>query len=184
MIVLLFGAPGVGKGTQAELLKNREGFIHLSTGDAFRKAISDQTPVGKLAKSFMDRGELVPDEVVIQVVQEALSQYIPGDRIILDGFPRTLEQGRALERILAQQGKKIHAVINFEVNPDVLMKRMLSRRRSDDTTAIIENRFKVYEENTAPLVQYFSEQKKLFSINGDQDVEVVFQAVKKQILHP
>jgi adenylate kinase len=179
MIVLLFGAPGVGKGTQAELLKNREGFIHLSTGDAFRRAIADQTSVGKLAKSYIDRGELVPDEVVIQVVKEALSQFSDSDRILLDGFPRTLEQAKALDEILLKQGKQVHLVINFEVSSDILLERMLRRGRSDDTPEIIEHRFKVYQQNTAPLIDYFLKQNKLVSIDGSQDVEVVFRAVKK-----
>lgn len=177
MLILLFGAPGVGKGTQAELLKDRKGFIHLSTGDAFRKAIKEQTEVGKLAKSYMDRGELVPDSVVIQVVDEALGAFKTSQKILLDGYPRTVEQAKALEKVATQRGMAIQTVLNFSVPETELMRRMLARGRADDTREIIENRMKVYAEKTQPLLEFYTERGKLMNIDGSREVETVFKDV-------
>lgn len=181
MLILLFGAPGVGKGTQAELLRDRKGFVHLSTGDAFRKAIKEQTEVGKLAKSYMDRGELVPDSVVIQVVDEALGAFDKSQKILLDGYPRTVEQAQALEKVAAQRGMSIQTVLNFSVPEVELVRRMLARGRADDTREVIENRMKVYVEKTQPLLEYYTQRGKLTNIDGSREVETVFQDVCKHL---
>lgn len=128
MIIILFGAPGVGKGTQAKLLQERRNWFHLSTGDLLRAAIRDQTPLGKSAKTYMDKGELVPDDVVIGLVEEKIADKSAPEGFILDGFPRTQAQARALDDMLAAHGKSISSVINLIVPENMIVHRITQRR--------------------------------------------------------
>ncbi len=128
MILLFLGPPGSGKGTQSKLLESKLGVPHLSTGDMFRKALSEQTPVGLQAKGFMDRGEYVPDQVVIDLIKERVSQADSANGFILDGFPRTLNQAEALDRVLQGMGLKLDVIVNFQIPEDVLVARLSDRR--------------------------------------------------------
>ncbi len=206
MNLVLLGAPGAGKGTQAERIIETYGAAHISTGDILRKAVADGTPLGLEAKRFMDAGELVPDEVVIGLVKERLQQPDTERGFILDGFPRTVVQARALDEALASLGKKIDAAIAIVVDPEVIVQRLTSRRtcrecgkiastsalaggvcpacggevyqRDDDNEATVRNRLEVYERSTAPLVDYYRSAGVLSEIDGDRPVDVVFGDVK------
>ncbi len=177
MILVLFGAPGVGKGTQAVILAEKLGIAHLSTGDAFRAAIKNQTAVGMLAKEYVDAGKLVPDEVVTRIVEEAMSGTQFADGCILDGFPRTRAQADALDQLLAKKGLSIGRVVNLEVDDETIIARLLQRGRADDTEAIIRDRLNVYNNETAPLLEYYGEKGLLHSVNGIGDVEEVSSRV-------
>lgn len=177
MILVLFGAPGVGKGTQAVILAEKLGIAHLSTGDAFRAAIKNQTAVGMLAKEYVDAGKLVPDEVVTRIVEEAMSGTQFADGCILDGFPRTRAQADALDQLLAKKGLSIGRVVNLEVDDETIIARLLQRGRADDTEAIIRDRLNVYNNETAPLLEYYGEKGLLHSVNGIGDVEDVSMRV-------
>lgn len=209
MNIVLFGAPGAGKGTQSTLLVNKLGMVQISTGDLFRAAIKNNTELGKQAQSFMDKGELVPDSVVIGMVDEVLATLGPKS-FILDGFPRTRAQAEALGTILRQRSLEIGKAIFLEVPREELLGRLTGRRvckscgavyhiqskpskvagvcdncggeviqRSDDREDVIATRLKTYEENTLPLRSYFKEMNKYVEINGAQDTETVFSSLKK-----
>ena len=179
MVIILFGAPGVGKGTQAVLLAERLNIAHLSTGDALRHAIANETEVGKLAKRYVEAGDLVPDEVVTRIVEEtlALPQYASG--VILDGFPRSVIQAEALDNILAQNKKEITHVINLDVDNEEIIKRLLMRGRKDDTEEIIRHRMNVYNTETAPLLEYYGRRNgTLKHIDGNAGVEEVYNRIR------
>ncbi len=173
MIVVLFGAPGVGKGTQAVILAQKLGIAHLSTGDAFRSAIKNQTPVGMLAKGYVDAGDLVPDDVVARIVEEAMNGDEFANGCILDGFPRTRAQADALQALLATKGQAVDKVVNLEVDDETIIARLLQRGRADDQEDIIRNRLSVYNAETAPLLEYYGNLGLLTSIDGIGEVEVV-----------
>lgn len=173
MIVVLFGAPGVGKGTQAVILAQKLGIAHLSTGDAFRAAIKNQTPVGMLAKGYVDAGDLVPDDVVARIVEEAMNGDEFANGCILDGFPRTRAQADALQALLATKGQAVDKVVNLEVDDETIIARLLQRGRADDQEDIIRNRLSVYNAETAPLLEYYGNLGLLTSIDGIGEVEDV-----------
>jgi adenylate kinase len=173
MIVVLFGAPGVGKGTQAVILAQKLGIAHLSTGDAFRAAIKNQTPVGMLAKGYVDAGDLVPDDVVARIVEEAMNGDEFAKGCILDGFPRTRAQADALQALLATKGQAVDKVVNLEVDDETIIARLLQRGRADDQEDIIRNRLSVYNAETAPLLEYYSDLGLLTSVDGIGEVEDV-----------
>jgi adenylate kinase len=177
MILVLFGAPGVGKGTQAAILAEKLGIAHLSTGDAFRAAIKNQTPVGLLAKEYVDSGKLVPDDVVARIVEEAMGgeQFAAG--CILDGFPRTRAQADALDLLLTAKGLTITRVVNLEVDDETIIARLLQRGRADDQEDIIRNRLNVYNDETAPLLEYYQAKSLLTSVDGIGNVDEVTQRV-------
>ena len=177
MILVLFGAPGVGKGTQAVILAEKLGIAHLSTGDAFRAAIKNQTAVGMLAKEYVDAGKLVPDDVVTRIVEEAMSGTQFADGCILDGFPRTRAQADALDELLAGQGLAISRVINLEVDDETIIDRLLQRGRADDREDIIRDRLTVYNNETSPLLEFYGGKGLLTSVNGIGNVEEVTQRV-------
>lgn len=207
MNLVLLGAPGAGKGTQAELVIEQYGLPHISTGDILRKAVGDGTTLGLEAKRYMDAGELVPDEVVIGLVKERLSQSDTEVGFILDGFPRTVVQAEALDAALSELGKSIDAAVAIVVDPEVIVGRLTSRRtctscnkitstsalaedgscpacggevyqRDDDNEATVRNRLDVYERSTAPLVDYYRNAGVLAEIDGDRPVDVVFADVR------
>ena len=177
MIIILFGAPGVGKGTQAAILAEKLNVAHLSTGDAFRAAIKNETEVGKLAKGYVDAGDLVPDDVVARIVDEAMNDASFANGAILDGFPRTRTQADALAQMLERRGLKVDTVVNLDVDDATITERLLARGRADDTEEIIANRLDVYRLETAPLLEYYQERGNLVSVNGVGEVEQVNQRI-------
>ncbi len=173
--LLLLGPPGVGKGTQAKRLAEKLGAPHISTGDMLRAAVAAETPIGKQANAFMTRGELVPDEVVIEVAGERLGEPDTHDGFILDGFPRTVAQARALDEILGEGG--LERCVALEADEDELVDRLLKRAelegRSDDNDQSIRTRMRVYHDQTAPLLAYYRERGILAEVNGVGSVEEV-----------
>jgi adenylate kinase len=185
--LILMGAPGAGKGTQAKLLQEALGLPQVSTGDLFRHNLKNQTDLGKLAQSYMDKGELVPDEVTIAMVRDRLSLPDAANGAILDGFPRTTAQAAALDALLAELGGKISVVPHIKVEPEVLIQRLLQRAviegRSDDTEDAIRTRMRVYQEQTAPLLSYYQQRGLLVEIDGQQAIEAVQRDLLKVIEH-
>lgn len=175
--VVLMGAPGAGKGTQAKILQEVLGLPQVATGDLFRENLKNETELGKLAKTYMDKGQLVPDEVTVAMVRDRLSRPDCASGAILDGFPRTPAQAIALNKLLEEFNGHINVVPFINVNQDVLITRLQKRSeiegRADDNAETILTRMKVYREQTAPLLNYFQERELLVEIDGDRSVEVV-----------
>lgn len=176
MNIILLGPPGAGKGTQAEFIKEKFNMAHVSTGDILRQAVKEQTDLGKEAKSYMDKGELVPDKVVIGIIEERLQQEDTLSGFMLDGFPRTIVQAESLDSMLnelSSKGKgdrKIHHVVYLEVPEQELVNRLHGRAqaegRSDDTEEVVKNRIKVYFDQTSPLIDFYDQMGLLRRING------------------
>jgi adenylate kinase len=184
--IVLFGPPGAGKGTQAEFIINSFGLIHLSTGDLLRNEIASGTKLGMEAKAFMDKGELVTDEVVIGMIKNKLETNPNVNGFIFDGFPRTVDQARALDQLLDNQGKPITAMLSLEVEKKELIDRLLSRgkisgRADDQNESIIENRINVYNEKTSPLIEYYKKQGKYYRIDGMGSIDDIAGRIKKAI---
>lgn len=177
MYIVLMGPPGAGKGTQAKLLVEKLGIPQVSTGDLFRYNLSQETELGKLAKSFMDAGELVPDDVTIAMVKDRLSNDDCAKGAILDGFPRSPAQAAALDALLQEMGGKISIAPLIHVEHDLLVARLLKRAelegRADDNEETIGTRMRVYNEQTAPLIAYYEDQGLLSRVNGDQSIDAV-----------
>lgn len=174
MVRLIFlGAPGAGKGTQALTLAQTNHIPHISTGDILRNAVAQRTELGQKAQSYMDRGELVPDQLILELVQERLTQSDTATGWILDGFPRTVTQATFLEDLLQQLNQSCDCVVNLEVPDEILVARLLGRGRQDDTEEVIRNRLKVYHQQTAPLIDFYRDRQQLASVDGNQPVEVV-----------
>lgn len=204
MNIVLLGAPGAGKGTQAAKIIEAYGVPHISTGDILRAAVANETPLGLEAKRYMDAGELVPDLVVIGLVKARLSEPDSDKGFILDGFPRTTAQAEALDKELESLGKKIEAAVAITVDSEIIVKRLTSRRtcrqcgritsvsegstcsacggdlyqRDDDNEATVRNRLDVYARSTAPLIGYYGGKGVLHEIDGDRPVDVVWSDVK------
>ena len=180
--LILFGPPGSGKGTQSERIVERFGLIHLSTGNLLRQEISDKTPLGMEAKNFIDKGQLVPDEVVIGMIDTCLEKHPDAKGFLFDGFPRTIAQAEALDKLLALKKTAITRVIALDVSEDELVRRLLERGktsgRSDDTDeAVIRRRFAVYKGETEPVAHHYEKQNKLERIPGEGSVEEIFQQI-------
>ncbi len=175
--LILVGPPGAGKGTQAKLLQEALGLPQVSTGDLFRFNFQNETELGKLARTYMDRGELVPDEVTVAMVKDRLSQDDCAEGAILDGFPRNLAQAVALDEMLAQLGGQINIVPSIEVPQDVLVERLLNRAqlegRADDNEETIRTRMQVYEDQTTPLLDYYGQRGLVAPVDGQQTIEDV-----------
>ncbi|SHJ74466.1 adenylate kinase [Pseudozobellia thermophila] len=184
--LVLFGKPGAGKGTQAEFLKDKYNLKHISTGDLFRYNMKNDTDLGKLAKSFIDKGELVPDEVTIKMLEDAVEKNPDASGFIFDGFPRTTAQAEALDAFLAGKNMKVDATIALEANDEVLIQRLLERgkvsgRSDDQDEGKIRNRFNEYNTKTAPLKDYYEAQGKFHSVNGIGAIDEVAHRLGKVI---
>jgi adenylate kinase len=184
--LILFGPPGSGKGTQSEKIVEKFGLIHLSTGNLLRQEIADKTPLGLQAKNFMDKGQLVPDEVVIGMIDSCLEKHANAKGFLFDGFPRTVAQAGALDKLLALKKTSITKVIALDVVEEELVKRLLKRGetsgRSDDTNeAVIRKRFAVYKDETEPVADYYKQQDKFEIIQGIGSVDEIFKALSTLI---
>lgn len=173
MRIVLVGPPGAGKGTQAVLLSEKLGIPHISTGDLFRANISENTELGKTAKRYIDAGELVPASVTNDMVKQRISEADAAAGFLLDGYPRSVEQGDALAAMLTEAGTQIDAVLEFVIDEDTVVQRMLARGRADDTEDVIRNRLKVYREETAPLLDYYGD--KVVHVDAVGEVDAISQ---------
>ena len=196
MLVIFLGPPGAGKGTQAQRLVAEKGFMHISTGDLLREAVKNRTPLGLKAKEYMERGELVPDDLIVALIKEKLPKE---GNVILDGFPRTIAQAEALDKMLEELGKKVDAVVLFEVPDEVVIERLSGRRidpktgkvyhvkynpppegveviqREDDKPEVIKKRLEVYRKQTAPLVDYYKEKGNLLVVDATKSPDEVYE---------
>ena len=184
--LVLFGKPGAGKGTQAAFLKDKYNLVHISTGDIFRYNIKNETKLGKLAQSYMDKGDLVPDEVTIQMLQEEVEKNPNAEGFIFDGFPRTIAQAEALDAFLESKGMRIHGTLALEADDEVLIKRLVERgkvsgRTDDQDEEKIRNRFTEYNEKTAPLITFYQTQGKYHTINGIGTIEEITTRLSETI---
>ncbi|MDC6387248.1 adenylate kinase [Maribacter sp. PR1] len=184
--LVLFGKPGAGKGTQAQFLKEKYNLKHISTGDVFRYNIKNGTALGTLAKSYIDKGDLVPDEVTIKMLEEEVDKNPEADGFIFDGFPRTVAQAEALDNFLESKDMKVDATIALEANDEVLIERLLERgkvsgRSDDQDVEKIRNRFDEYNLKTAPLKEYYEEQNKFHSVNGIGTIDEITLRLTKVI---
>ena len=175
--LIFLGPPGAGKGTQAQKLAESYGIPHISTGDILRQAVADQSDLGVQAQGFIDKGELVPDSLVVGLIQERLQQPDTKPGWILDGFPRNTSQAHDLNTLLDQLGEKYNWVVYFSVEQEALVQRMLERGRQDDNEVTVRRRLAVYQEQTAPLIDFYRARNCLKLIDGNQDVEKVSQAL-------
>ena len=169
--LILFGKPGSGKGTQASLIKNKYNLVHISTGDVFRKNMSNKTDLGMLAKGYMEKGELVPDEVTVNMLKEELEDHLPCEGFIFDGFPRTSYQAEKLDILLTKYSLDIHLTIALDVDNETLIERLLNRGKSsgradDQSEDKINKRLQEYDKKTKPLIEFYTKQNKYKSING------------------
>lgn len=204
MRAILLGPPGAGKGTQAETIVNEFKVPHVSTGDMFRKNIKEETELGKQVKAYLDKGMLVPDQLTVEIVKDRILQADCSNGFLLDGFPRTIEQANALDKVLSETGQKLDYVINIQVDPKLLVERAVGRRickdcgqtyhltfnkpnkegicdkcggelyqRKDDTEETVANRINVYQEQTQPLIEYYTTKGIILDINGEQPIDKV-----------
>ena len=202
MILVFLGPPGAGKGTQAQRLAKEKGFVHISTGDLLREAVQKGTPLGKKAKEYMDRGELVSDDLIIALIEEVFPEH---GNVIFDGFPRTIKQAEALDEMLQKKGMKVDHVLLFELSDEEIIERLSGRRidpktgkvyhikynppppgveviqRDDDKPEVIKNRLKVYREQTAPLIEYYEKKGILRKIDASKPVEEVYKQILEVI---
>ncbi|HVV06452.1 MAG TPA: adenylate kinase [Puia sp.] len=184
--LILFGPPGSGKGTQSEKLISKYGLKHLSTGDILRSEIAGQTPLGLAAKSFMDKGQLVPDEVVIEMISSALDNNPQAYGFLFDGFPRTTAQAEALDKLLTQKGTSIAVVLALQVGQDELVKRLLNRGltsgRSDDTKEdVILARLAEYDKKTAAVADHYKKYDKVVFVKGEGSIDEIFDSLSDAI---
>ena len=188
MIIILFGPPGAGKGTQAQRLVDKHNLKQLSTGDMLREAITEGSELGKKASSIMDRGELVSDDIILSMIKDKLRKS-GSDGFIFDGFPRNLEQAKALDKILHELKLRLDLVIEILVNDEVLINRIENRAkesknaRSDDNEEVLKNRLNIYHESTEMIKPYYLEQKKLVKIDGMRSIEQVSSDIEGQLIN-
>ncbi len=176
--IVLFGKPGAGKGTQAEFLKEKYNLVHISTGDVFRYNLKNNTELGQQAKEYMDKGDLVPDQLTIKMLQDEVEKNPNATGFLFDGFPRTIAQAEALEKFLATKNWKITATIALAANDDVLVQRILERGKSsgradDQDENKIRNRYEEYNLKTAPLINYYTQKDLFYSVDGIGSIEEV-----------
>ena len=188
MIIILFGPPGAGKGTQAQRLVDRYNLQQLSTGDMLREAIAEGSELGKKASSIMDRGELVSDDIILSMIRDKLRES-GSDGFIFDGFPRNLEQAQALDKLLHELKLSLDLVIEIVVNDEVLINRIENRAResknarNDDNEEVLKNRLNIYHKSTEMIKPYYLERKKLFKIDGMRSIEQVSSDIEGQLIN-
>lgn len=179
--LVIFGAPGSGKGTQSDLLVAKYGFRHISTGDVLRAEIKRGTELGRTAQQFIDKGQLIPDELMIEILASVYDSLCPCEGVIFDGFPRTIPQAEALKKMLAQRGTEVSAVLQLEVPEEMLTERLLNRGktsgRADDNAETIRKRLEVYHSQTAPLAAWYAAEGKLHAIKGYGALEEINAAL-------
>ena len=179
--LVIFGAPGSGKGTQSDLLVAKYGFRHISTGDVLRAEIKQVTELGRTAQQFIDKGQLIPDELMIEILASVYDSLCPCEGVIFDGFPRTIPQAEALKKMLAQRGTEVSAVLQLEVPEEMLTERLLNRGktsgRADDNAETIRKRLEVYHSQTAPLAAWYTAEGKLHAIKGYGALEEINAAL-------
>jgi adenylate kinase len=179
MRLIFLGAPGAGKGTQAQLLAKSQNIPHISTGDILRGAVKAQTPLGLKAKSYMDNGELLPDALILDMIRDRLNQPDAKLGWILDGFPRNVSQAEFLDRLLTEIGQNYNYAININVPQDRLVERLLNRaiieKRLDDTEDVIRRRLEVYDDQTVPTIEYYRSKGTFHDVDGDRELAVVAQ---------
>ena len=185
--IVIFGAPGSGKGTQSDKLIDHYNLFHISTGDVLRDNIRRGTELGQIAKGFINQGQLVPDELIIDILAQVLDENKEkaSEGVIFDGFPRTIPQAEALEGLLAERGTQIDAVVGLEVPEEELIKRILLRGqlsgRADDNEETARKRLEVYHNQTSPLQAYYEEQGKYRAINGLGSIDSIFELIKEAL---
>ena len=176
--IVIFGAPGSGKGTQSERIVEKYGINHISTGDVLRAEIKNGTELGKTAKGYIDQGQLIPDELMIDILASVFDSFKDSKGVIFDGFPRTIAQAEALKKMLAERGQDVTVMVDLEVPEDELMTRLINRGkdsgRADDNEETIKKRLHVYHSQTAPLIDWYKNEKKYQHINGLGTMDGIF----------
>ena len=183
--IVIFGAPGSGKGTQSERIVEKYGINHISTGDVLRAEIKNGTELGKTAKGYIDQGQLIPDELMIDILASVFDSFKDSKGVIFDGFPRTIAQAEALKKMLAERGQDVSVMVDLEVPEDELMVRLIMRGkdsgRADDNEETIKKRLHVYHSQTAPLIDWYKNEKKYQHINGLGTMEGIFAEICEAI---
>ena len=183
--IVIFGAPGSGKGTQSERIVEKYGINHISTGDVLRAEIKNGTELGKTAKGYIDQGQLIPDELMIDILASVFDSFKDSKGVIFDGFPRTIAQAEAFKKMLAERGQDVSVMVDLEVPEDELMVRLIKRGkdsgRADDNEETIKKRLHVYHSQTAPLIDWYKNEKKYQHINGLGTMEGIFAEICEAI---
>ena len=182
---ILFGPPGSGKGTQSIKIAEKYNFAHISTGDIFRKNIREKTELGLKVQGIIEKGELVPDELLIEILENAMDQFENIKGFVFDGFPRTIQQAKDLDMMLAKRNNEVSLVLALKVNDDEILTRLLKRAelegRKDDTKEVIENRISIYNNQTQPLIDFYTKKGKFTAVEGIGSIENIFDSICKVI---
>ena len=183
--IIIFGAPGSGKGTHSDLMKKNYNLAHISTGDVLRQEIKNETELGKIAKEYIDKGQLLPDDLICDILDQKLETLKDSKGVIFDGFPRTIPQAEALEKILNKRGMDVSILLDLQVDNEELIKRLLERGRisgrSDDNEETIQSRLQVYHNQTAPLAEHYKRKGKHVAIKGNGTIEEIFNRIAEAI---
>ena len=179
--IVIFGAPGSGKGTQSELIIKEYGLDHISTGDVLRSEMKNETELGKIAKDYIEKGQLVPDELIVDMLAKVLDSKVNSKGVIFDGFPRTIPQAKALKEMLNKRGTDVSVMLNLQVEEEELLERGKVSGRSDDNLETIKSRLDVYHKQTAPLADYYIGEGKHVAIKGMGTIEEIFGRIKDAV---
>src|ERR1700722_18756557 len=182
MRLLLIGAPGAGKGTQAQRLAERFGIAHISSGDLLRQHVRDHTSLGQTISSYLDNGDLVPDGAVMDMLRKPVVAAAEAGGYVLDGFPRTVEQAKAAFTVAQSLGAEVQAAVHLDVPREELVRRLLARGRgAEDAQAVVEHRLQVYQEKTGPLLEYYAGREWMFTVNGGRPADVVHEDIAQRL---